>query len=206
MTNIASESQIQRLLLAADNADRWLIYLKSIRPKYVGTPMLAKIDAAINSGENKKGTLTRTISAARDGWNWLKSEGAGAWDWLKNQTGLGFAPLAIPVGYWVAGATVAAILGAEVILNNWVTNEAVSVKKEADQFEKDFVAQTNAGIPPDVALKNAGEAAKARADAAATESDKPGFSDKLLEKGGTLVAWGIGLFVVYKIAEKKGWI
>lgn len=202
MADIASESQLAKLLAAGDNFDRWLVYLKSVRPKYVGTPMLAKIDAAIASGEAKKGSLTKTLTAARDAWNWLKAEGAGAWEWLKSQTGMGFAPLAIPLGYWVTGASVVAIVGAEAVLNNWVNQEAATTKAQLDQFDKNVAIQVQAGVAPDVAVRNAGTAATSQAAA----SNKPGIGDKLIDKAGTLVLWGIGLFAVYKIAEKKGWI
>lgn len=203
MADIASESQLAKLLAAGDNFDRWLVYLKSVRPKYVGTPMLAKIDAAIASGEAKKSTLTKTLTAARDGWKWLKSEGAGAWDWLKSQTGMGFLP-AIPLGYWVAGISLTAIIGAEAVLNNWVNQEAATTKAQLDQFDKNVAIQLQAGVPGDVAIKNASGAATAQ-DATSAAAGGSMF-DKIMAKGGTVLLWvGIG-FVGWKIAERKGWI
>lgn len=205
MADIASESQLAKLLAAGDNFDRWLVYLKSVRPKYVGTPMLAKIDAAIASGEAKKSTLTKTLTAARDGWKWLQAEGAAGWTWLKQQVGMGIGPLAVPLGYWVTGLSVTAIIGAEMVINNWVNQEAATTKAQLDQFDKNVAIQTQAGIPPDVAIKNASGAAESQA-AAGSQEKEPGMFDKVLEKGGTVLLWvGIG-FVGWKIAERKGWI
>lgn len=209
---VATESQLQKLFATGDNYDRWLAYLKSVRPKYVGTPMLAKIDATIASGEAKKSSLTKTMQAARAGWNWLLSEGAGAWDSLKSYVGLGFLP-AVPVAaWWVGGITATAILGAIGVMNNWINTEAATTKAAMDQYDSDFAAAKSSGMSDAEALKLATQKAQGRAAAAkgAASADDSGdgksFGEKLADNAGKIGMAALAAFVLWKIADKKGWI
>ena len=200
---IASESQIANLYKTGDNYDAWLAWLKSVRAKYIGTPMLAKIDATIASGETKKSGLANTLQAGREMWAAIQQYGSDAWKWFLQAVGLGAIPVAL---YWAAAAlTTSAVTGAIYTMNNWIEKEAAATKAELDQYERDVARQVAAGIPVDIAMKNAAGVQAQRAESEKAREDN-GIEDKIIDKAGSIAMWTLLGFAVYKIAEKKGWI
>lgn len=201
---IATESQLAQLFAAGDNYDRWLAWLKSVRPRYVGTPMLAKIDATIASGEAKKSTIATTLQAARDAWKWAQEQGVAAWTALKSAVGLGAVP-AIPVAYWVSALAATSVLAALGVMNNWINTEAARTRDELAQYDKDVERLLKEGVPAKDALKIAAGIQEQRA-----ESDKKknedGIGQKIVDKAGTIVLWLAVGYAGWKWAERKGWV
>jgi len=200
---IASESQIANLYKTGDNYDAWLAWLKSVRAKYIGTPMLAKIDATIASGESKKSGLADTLQAGREMWKAIQEYGSDAWNWFLQAVGLGAIPVAL---YWAAAAlTTSAVTGAIYTMNNWIEKEAAATKRELDQYNKDVEKQVAEGVPYSQAMQNAANAGSVRAESEKTREEN-GVGDKLIDKAGNIIKWALVGFAVYKVAEKKGWI
>lgn len=203
MDALASPSQMQQLFATGDNYDKWLLWLKSVRPRYVGTPMLARIDAQIEKGESTRNTLAKVLMGARDAWEWAKSQGAGAWDYLKEVTGLGVLPAIPAATAWAYAAGATAVVGAISAMTYWI-NDTSKVKAELEAFDRRVQQQVDAGIAPDVALRNAAAATTAEADAAA-KKDSGGLTG-VARDAISLGKWALAAFVAYKVAQKMGWI
>lgn len=200
---VASESQIANLYKTGDNYDAWLAWLKSVRSKYIGTPMLAKIDATIASGESKKSGLASTLQAGREAWKMIQEQGSAAWNSFLTAIGLGVVPVAL---YWAGAAlTAAAVTAAIATMNNWINQEAAATKAELDQYEKDVQRQVAAGVPVDQAIQNAANVQTQRAESTVTRTDA-GLGQRVIDKAGNIIKWALVGFAVYKVAEKKGWI
>lgn len=203
MDALATPTQMQQLFATGDNYDKWLLWLKSIRPRYVGTPMLARIDAQIAKGENTKSTLANVLTGARDAWRWVQDQAGGAWDSLKSAVGLGVLPAIPAATAWAYAASVAAVVGAISAMTYWI-NDSSRLKAELDAFDRKVQAQVSAGIPPDVAIANASMATTAQAQAEQVKGDT-GLTG--VAKGAlTLGKWALGAFVVYKVAQGMGWV
>lgn len=203
MESLASQTQLQQLFATGENYDKWLIWLKSVRPRYVGTPMLARIDAQIAKGESTKSTLANVLTGARDAWEWVQNQAGGAWDALKSAVGLGFFPAVPAATAWAYAASVAAVVGAISAMTYWI-NDTSKVKAELETFDRQVQMQVSAGVSPDVAIANASRAQETAAASAATKGDTglTGVAKSAL----TLGKWALSAFVAYKVAQGMGWV
>ncbi len=204
--SIATPSQMEQLLATGTNYDNWLAWLKSVRPRYVGTAMLPKIDAAIAAGESKRSTIGSVLTTVRDAWKWLKEQGGGALDYLKEATGLGFLP-AIPA-VWAYGLGASAVAAALLTMNNWI-NSTATLKREMDTFDRTYQDAVKRGADPVAAAQAASAAITGivTADTGLTKAgEESGMGNQLVKTGGkmliiALLAWG-----AYTVAQRQGWI
>ena len=200
---LATRDQIEKLLRTGDTYDAWLAWLKTERPKYAGTPMLAEIDATIARGESTRASILGVVQKARDAWAWLKAQTGDAVTTVKQWFGLAGIE-ALPAGVLVAlGAT--AILSATYAMTQWVNGDAAQLKIRLDNFNKARDTLVAQGVDPVLATQTAG-AQYAGMTQADTVNAGPSLGDKALSAGSKLILTAILLFAGYKVAEKKGWI
>lgn len=200
---IASESQLAQLLKVGENYDAWLAWLKSVRPRYVGTPMQAKIDAAIADGEKTKSGIASVLTSVRDAWTWIKETGSGALDYLKQATGLGFLP-AIPA-VWAYGLGAAAVTGAVTTMGYWI-GSASNLKKELDVFDANVKRAIDAGANPQDAIAAASAAVTGIVAGETARGETGGIGSELARQGGKIALWALLAWGAYKIAQRQGWL
>jgi len=202
---MASQSQLRTLLDLGDKYDGWMNWLHSIRPRYVGTPMLAKIDAAIAEGENKRSAIGSVVQTVRDAWSWVQEKGGDAWGTIKGALGLGdmgLLPVAIPAA-WAWGLGAAAVGTAIVVMTNWI-NSASTLRRELDSFDRAVQSQVDRGVAPDVAVQNASAAVTGIVGG---EAGRVTAGDGgILGQFGTAAKWGAIVLAVYFGAKQMGWI
>lgn len=208
---LATEAQIKKLLDTGVTYDGWMTYLQNVRPRYVGTPMLAQIDATLARGDQTRSSIVGIVQRAQDVWNWLSTEATGAWDALKSSVGL--SGLEIPAGMLAVigalGAT--AVLGATYAMVQWVNGDAAITKQNLDQYDRDYQRLLDAGLKPADALQKANDLlnqrTKATGEADATKNKgNVSFLDQLMDKGSTLLMWTVGGYIVYRFAKSQKWI
>lgn len=201
---MATPAQISNLIALGDKYDGWVQYLESIRPKYVGTPMLAKIDAVLNEGKQKRSTLTDSLLAIRNAWTWIQETGSGAWDAIKSATGLGFLPaLAVP---WVTVAAATTVLSISGVLYAWI-KRASDLESQLKTYDASVQAQIAKGVPADLAVQNAAAAVGSVTGAATAYTTATGADTLGGQVGaqiGTLLKWGAVLGLAYWSAKKAG--
>ena len=202
---MASQSQLRTLLDLGDKYDGWLAWLHSIRPRYVGTAMQAKIDAAIAEGENKRSAIGSVVQTVRDAWAWMQDMGADAWSTIRGALGLGemgILPVAIPAA-WAWGLGAAAVGTAIVVMTNWI-NSASTLRRELDSFDLAVQKQIDKGVAPDVAVQNASNAVNAIVGG---EAGRVTAGDGgILGQVGGVLKWAALAGALYFGAKQMGWI